>query len=106
MMCRLLIVITLQLSLLGGCAWVKLTAGGTTVTPATESDVVDCQKTGMVSAHTKDKVVVSRSDAKVREGLLVLARNEAAKRGGDTIVAMGPPQDGEQGFTVYRCQAR
>ncbi len=65
---------------------------------------VNCQKVGIISAHTKDQIVVNRSDSKVREELLVLARNEAARLSGDTIVAMGPPRDGAQDFTAYRCR--
>ncbi|TDJ35520.1 MAG: DUF4156 domain-containing protein, partial [Gammaproteobacteria bacterium] len=65
---------------------------------------VNCQKVGIISTHTKDQIVVNRSDSKVREELLVLARNEAARLSGDTIVAMGPPRDGAQDFTAYRCR--
>ena len=65
---------------------------------------MNCQKVGIISAHTKDQIVVNRSDSKVREELLVLARNEAARLSGDTIVAMGPPRDGAQDFTAYRCR--
>ena len=65
---------------------------------------MNCRKVGIVSAHTKDQVVINRSDSKVREELLVLARNEAAKLGGDSIVAMGPPRAGEQDFTAYKCR--
>ena len=104
MMRRLLIVMALQISLLGGCTWIKLTEGGTTVRQASEADIVNCQKVGIVSAHTRNRVVVNRSDSKVREELLVLARNEAAGLGGDTIVAMGPHRQGEQDFTAYRCR--
>ena len=101
---RLLITMALQIFLLGGCTWVKLTEGGTTVSHATKADVVNCQKVGIISTHTKDQIVVNRSDSKVREELLVLARNEAARLSGDTIVAMGPPRDGAQDFTAYRCR--
>ena len=101
---RLFISTMLQLAVLSGCTWIKLTEGGTTVTPATEADITNCRKVGMISTHTKDKVVVHRSDGKVREELLVLARNEAAGLGADTIVAEGPPNDGEQDFAAYRCR--
>ncbi len=104
MMHRLLIVMALQVSLLGACTWIKLTEGGTNVSQASEADVVNCQKVGIVSAHTRDQVVVNRSDSKVREELLVLARNEAARLGGDSIVPMGPQREGEQDFTAYKCR--
>ncbi len=101
---RLLTVITLQVALVSGCTWVKLTEGGANVTSAAEADVAGCTKVGMISAHTRDKVVVNRSSGKVIEELLVLARNEADGLGGDTIVAEGPPNDGEQDFAAYRCR--
>lgn len=101
---RLLILTTLQIALLGGCTWVKLTEGGTAVSQVTEADVANCQMVAKISTHTKDKVVVNRSDSKVREELMVLARNEAAGLGADTIVAMGPPRAGVQDFTAYKCQ--
>ncbi len=104
MMRQLLIVITLQISLLGGCTWIKLTEGGANVSTASHAEVMNCQKVGMVSTNTKDKVVVNRSDSKVREELLVLARNEAARLGGDTIVPEAPPRAGEQDFAAYRCR--
>ncbi|MCZ6618932.1 MAG: DUF4156 domain-containing protein [Gammaproteobacteria bacterium] len=100
----ILVVLILQIFLLGGCTWVKLTEGGATVRQATEADIANCQKVGVVSAHTKDQVVVNRSDNKVREELLVLARNEAARLDGDTIVAMAPPREGQQDFTAYKCR--
>ena len=104
MMHRLIVLMALQISLLGGCTWVKLTEGGTNVSQVSEADVVNCQKVGIISTHTKDQIVVNRSDSKVREELLVLARNEAARLSGDTIVAMGPPRDGAQDFTAYLCR--
>ncbi len=104
MMRTSLIVMAVQIVLLGGCTWVKLSEGGANVSQASEADVVNCQKVGIVSAHTRDQVVVNRSSSKVREELLVLARNEAASLGGDSVVAMGPPRAGEQDFTAYRCR--
>ena len=98
-----LIVSTLCVLGLSGCSFVQLTDEGSLVVQANETDVGQCQNLGIVSATTKDKVVMQRGAAKVAEELLVLARNEAAKLGANAIVAMGPAKNGEQSFRAYRC---
>jgi hypothetical protein len=89
--------------LLGGCTWVPLTDAGAGVNQATAAQVAHCRQVGTVSSSTQDKIGVQRSRGKVAEELVVLARNEAASIGGDTIVPVGTPDDGRQDFTVYRC---
>lgn len=89
--------------LLGGCTWVPLSDAGAGVHQATAAQVANCRQVGTVSSSTQDRIGFQRSRGKVGEELVVLARNEAASIGGDTIVAVGPPVDGRQDFTVYRC---
>jgi hypothetical protein len=89
--------------LLSGCTWIKLTDAGAQVNQATAAEVANCRHVGSVSSSTQDKVGVKRGRGKVAEELIVLARNEAANIGGDTITPAGPPVDGRQDFTVYRC---
>jgi len=89
--------------LLGGCTWVPLTDAGAGVNQATASMVAQCRHVGSVSSSTQDKIGVQRSRGKVAEELVVLARNEAASIGGDTIVPVGEPVEGRQDFAVYRC---
>jgi hypothetical protein len=88
---------------LGGCTWVPLTDAGAGVNQATADQVAHCRHVGAVSSSTQDKIGVQRSRGKVAEELVVLARNEAASIGGDTIVPAGAPVEGRQDFTVYRC---
>jgi hypothetical protein len=87
-----------------GCTWVKLTPGGEAVTVADETSISDCTKVGNVTANTKEKVVTSRNQKKVDEELRMLARNEAANLGADTIVPFTEETDGAQTFNAYRCQ--
>jgi len=47
--------------------------------------------------------LIQRSAAKVADELDVLARNEAADMGADTIVREGAVNNGERTFSAYRC---
>lgn len=91
---------------LAGCQWVKPRAGAEQVSLVKPSHVYDCQKIGSTSSSVRSKVgFVARKPAKVAQELVVLAKNEAAKLGGDTIVAQGEIVDGSQSFDVYQCGA-
>ena len=101
-----LMVIIAALAMLPACTWVKLTEQGETVTVV--SKVADsCERLGSTSSQTKaDIASVGRNDKKVATELQTLARNSAAKMGGDTIVAESEvSESGEQKFGVYRCGA-
>jgi hypothetical protein len=91
-------------SMLGGCTWIKLSDAGAAVAQATPDAVAHCQLVGRVTSKTQNRVLLERSPGKVREELIVMARNEAPGLGGDTIVPAGPMEDGEQVFHVYRCR--
>lgn len=92
-------------AVLAGCTWVKLTDAGAGVRTATAGEVEGCDRVGSVTATTRDRVLLKRSDTKVREELIVLASNEAGRLGGDAMVPQSPPRDGEQSYDVYRCGA-
>jgi len=86
------------------CTWVEPTAQGSSVTLVKSAHVAHCQLLGTVTSSTKDKIaMIDRSEEKVAEELVDLARNKAATMGGDSIVAEGPPSAGSQTFRVYRC---
>jgi hypothetical protein len=83
-----------------GCAYVSETPEGQTVRVVQAADVAQCKHLG----NTRVSVVqMARGEKFVREDLIRLARNSAAKSGADTIVATGEPKDGEQTFDMYRC---
>lgn len=87
-----------------GCTWVKATPAGEKVRLVPADRVSDCRRIGGVTTYTKDKIsVVNRSDKKVSSELITLAKNDAAKRGADTIVAVTQEKDGQQDFNLYRC---
>lgn len=89
-----------------GCAWVAPTSGGALVRLEAPAQVLGCEKVGRTHSSTKDRVwVFARGSEKVREELETLARNEAARMGGDRIVAESGVENGRQTYGVYRCDS-
>lgn len=89
--------------LVTGRTFVKLTDAGAGGSQGTAADVVNCERVGIVSTTTRDRVGIKRGSAKVQEELIVLGRNEAAGLGADTIVPIAERDRGAQSFTAYRC---
>lgn len=95
------------LVLLAGCNWVKLERGAEGVRLVEASQARNCERLGTTTTAVRSRVAgVERSPGKVEAELADLARNSAWDMNGDTIVAEGPPADGEQKFTIYRCRSR
>jgi hypothetical protein len=93
-------------ALLAGCTWVKDTPGGTKVRVLAANEVASCTEIGKTQVSLADKVLgIKRSATKVQLELETLARNSAADMGGDTVVAVAPPNEGHQIYNVYRCIA-
>ncbi|MGV3592948.1 MAG: DUF4156 domain-containing protein [Gammaproteobacteria bacterium] len=101
---RNLMLITAAAFLLGGCTFVKLSRGGENVAILQASEVGGCTSDGTLTVTVTNKVVVRREPARVAQDLRTLARNRAAERGADTLVATGEPRNGEQTFNIYRCR--
>jgi hypothetical protein len=86
------------------CTWVALTEEGADVQVRTPEQVKGCERKNRVNTAVTYKVGgMLRSEEKVREELRTLARNEAARLGGNAVVAETEPTDGRQVFVVYRC---
>ncbi|WP_419481290.1 DUF4156 domain-containing protein [Dokdonella sp.] len=97
---------TLVLALpLAACSWgIKLDSGGEQVRTAWDGNVTGCRDAGRVTVSVLDRVgPVGRSDLKIRDELEVMARNEAAGLGADTIRPLGAPSDGQQSWAAYVC---
>lgn len=87
-----------------GCAWVKTTPDGEKVRVLDRDEVSTCQELGTTTASLLDKVAgINRNRQKVERELQILARNSAAKIGGDTVVPISEISDGQQRFAVYKC---
>jgi hypothetical protein len=87
-------------ALTASCAYVSETPEGQTVRVVQAADVAPCTHLGNVRVSV---VQMARGEKFVREDLIRLARNNAAKSGADTIVAASEPKDGEQQFDMYKC---
>lgn len=97
------LVTPLLLILLAGCAFVRLTPEGMDVAVATEQEVSGCDRLAQTTVRVADRVVFRRSEPRVRQELEILARNTAAERGGDTVVAVSPVNDGQRDYGIYQC---
>lgn len=95
----------LFLPAIAACSWVSVEPGAkdVLVLPA-ERLTADCESLGIVKVSVLDKVgVLERHDEEVVQDLNVLARNHAAKIGGDTAVPLGPAENGERRYEIHRC---
>ena len=89
---------------LSACTWVEPTPESTEVLLVREFNVETCKRVGTASVSVKHKVgAYTRSEEKVYDELVTLARNKAAEMGGDSIVAQGQPEEGSMSFDVYKC---
>ena len=89
---------------LSACTWVEPTPESTEVLLVRSFNVESCKRVGTASVSVKHKVgVYTRSQEKVTEELVTLAKNKAAEMGGDSIVAKGEPEEGSMSYDVYKC---
>ena len=95
----------LVLVALPACTWVEPTKEGSEVLLVKASNVQNCKNVGVATASVKHEIgIFTRSEEKVTEEIITLAKNKAAEMGGDSIVAKGEPKDGSMSFDVYRCE--
>lgn len=89
---------------LAGCTWVEPTKEGEEVLLVKAFNVETCKHIGATTTSVKHNIgPVTRSEEKVREELITLAKNHAAERGGNSIVVRDPVADGAMSFDIYRC---
>lgn len=91
----------------GGCTWVKMAPGASSVRVVDGSGPpAGCEKRGEVEVTVKNSVAFyDRNPLRVREELETLARNEAPGLQADTVQPMGEPLNGSQRFAAWRCGA-
>ena len=96
--------ITVLLTAASACSTLeKLQNQGQTVKLSEQADVTDCKLLGTVTEKTRDRWTQARNDIKITTEVRDLARKEAAKLGGNTIVEKTELIMGSQTFTVYNC---
>jgi len=98
----LVLAVTLPLA---ACSWgITLDRGGEKVRTAWDGHVAGCRDAGRVTVSVLGRVgPVDRSSTKVRDELEVMARNEAASLGADTVRPLDEPRDGQQNWQAYVC---
>ena len=89
--------------LLSACSSMKLTEGGEKVRMLDPNEVSSCKNLGRTNTSVTAKVVFDRPADVVAEELATVARNSAARMGGDTIVPLTVVEAGQQTFEVYKC---
>jgi hypothetical protein len=89
---------------ISGCTWVQLSSEGKRVSLASVNLIANCDRVGRATASTLGKIVkIERGGGKLQDELLTLARNEAGRMGGNTIVPESFISNGQQDFGVYSC---
>jgi len=95
---------TSLLTLLNACTWVQLSSAGEGVEIRTATQVANCERLGVASSTTMDRLlVVDRNNERQQEELYILARNEAGSMGGNAVVPVTNVTNGRQRFEVYSC---
>jgi len=90
--------------LLSACAGLSLTPEGEKVRILEPTEVGSCKELGKTNTSVTDTVVgVERPEDTIAKELRIIARNGAARMGGDTIVPLTVIEQGQQTFVVYKC---
>jgi hypothetical protein len=89
--------------LLSACSTLKLNEGGEKVRMLAPNEVTSCKNLGRTNASVTSKIIFDRPTATIADELATVARNSAARMGGDTIVPLTVIEDGQQTFVVYKC---
>ncbi len=99
------LLVFLMVAPLAACSWgIKLDSAGSRMRVAWNDDVGACRDLGKITVSVLDKVgPLNRRNTKVNDELEIMARNEGASLGADTIKPLGEPRDGEQSWGAYAC---
>ena len=90
--------------LIAACTWVPVSQQGADVQVFPPNEVGKCERKGKVTVSVKHKIAgAHRSGEKVSLELITLARNAAAKMGGNMVSPETDPNEGSQVFGVYVC---
>ena len=89
--------------LLGACSTLKLTEGGEKVRVLEPDETSSCRNLGRTNTSVTNRIVFERPADTVAGELEIIARNSAARMGGDTIVPLTVIEEGQQTFVVYKC---
>ena len=98
------LILAVVLTASGCSSLVKLSPDADRVRLMTAKSASNCKVLGTTTVSVLDEILFyDRNKKTMLEELEILARNSAAKMGGDTASPDGDPVGGEQSYTVYRC---
>jgi len=89
--------------LLSACSALKLSTGGEKVRVLDPNEIESCRELGKTNNSVTAKVIIERAEDAIAKELRIMARNSAARMGGDTIVPLTVIDAGHQTFVVYKC---
>lgn len=90
--------------LMSACTWVQLSPEAANVYLRTASQVSECDRVGTANVNALSQIgFIDRSAARLQDELVDLAKNEAARLGGDSVVPESTIDEGKQTFGVFLC---
>jgi hypothetical protein len=89
--------------LLSACSGLSLSPEGEKVRVLDPNEVDSCRNLGKTNNSVTAKVIIERPADAIAKELRIIARNSAARMGGDTIVPLTVVEAGQQTFIVYKC---
>ena len=100
-----LFVISLLFASLSACSWVEISEEGKKVSVVKSFNVEGCKKLGQTVSQVRHTSIggMERDKEQVVQELTVLAQNQAAKMGGDSVVAKDDYDTGSMSFEIYKC---
>jgi hypothetical protein len=98
-------VLAMAFVVLPACTWVKPSALSDNVIMFTAAEAEPCRKLGKTTVSVRANVAgVNRNADKVRGELLLLGKEAAGEMGGNAIVPVGQPENGQWTFDLYDCR--
>jgi len=89
---------------ISACTWIEPTKESLEVILVKPGNISFCDKLGTTHVTVTHKIgILTRDEKAVTEDLITVAKNNAAKKGGDSIVARGENIEGKMSFDIYKC---
>jgi len=101
---RTILICLLAIGISACATQLKLSESGEKVRVLDPSEVNSCRELGKTNTSVTPVLLgVERPADAVSKELRIVARNSAARMGGDTIVPLTVVDKGQQTFVVYKC---
>ena len=81
----------------------ELTLQGSKVNVAKESELKRCKMLGSTNLSLTPTRMKLTKEEKMKDILIIDARNFAAKIGGNMVLPVGATEEGKQSFKIYNC---